>query len=70
MPGNKTTRRSSMSIYSLSNFLQKYAQKPDVVEAFQLESDQMLKIDLNGDVWIKTGSMVAYKGVIKFTREK
>lgn len=59
-----------MSIYSVSNFLQENSQQPDVAEAFQLESDHMLKVDLQGDVWMKTGAMIAYKGAIKFKREK
>lgn len=58
-----------MSIYSLENFIKQKAQKADAKEAFQHESDNLLKVDLKGGVWTKTGSMVAYKGDIKFKRE-
>ena len=36
---------------------------------FELESDRMLEINLNGSVWTKMGAMVAYLGNVKFTRE-
>lgn len=58
-----------MSIYSISNFVESHSQKADVIEPFQLENDHLLKIDLNGEVWTKMGSMVAYKGNISFKRE-
>ncbi|HEX3031511.1 MAG TPA: AIM24 family protein, partial [Bacillota bacterium] len=58
-----------MSIYSISNFVENHSQKVDVIEPFQLENDNLLKIDLDGEVWTKMGSMVAYKGNISFKRE-
>ena len=36
---------------------------------FELESARLLEINLNGRVWTKLGSMVAYRGQVKFTRE-
>ena len=36
---------------------------------FEKESDRMLEVNLNGRVHTKMGSMVAYHGDIKFTRE-
>jgi uncharacterized protein (AIM24 family) len=36
---------------------------------FELESPYMLEVNLDGTVWTKMGSMVAYVGNIKFTRE-
>jgi len=36
---------------------------------FELESDRMLEVNLNGMVWMKMGAMVSYRGQIKFTRE-
>ena len=36
---------------------------------FELESDRMLEVNLNGMIWIKAGAMVGYVGGIKFTRE-
>ena len=37
---------------------------------FELESERMLDINLAGEVWIKTGTMVAYTGSIGFVRER
>ncbi len=37
---------------------------------FELESERILDINLNGEVWTKTGAMVAYTGQVKFFREK
>jgi uncharacterized protein (AIM24 family) len=34
-----------------------------------LENERLLEVNLNGTIWTKTGSMVAYLGEIKFTRE-
>jgi len=36
---------------------------------FELESRYMLEVNLNGMVWTKLGSMVAYSGDVKFDRE-
>jgi uncharacterized protein (AIM24 family) len=36
---------------------------------FKLETERLLDVNLKGKVWIKTGSMVAYYGLVKFTRE-
>lgn len=37
--------------------------------SFKLETQRLLDVNLRGKVWIKTGSMVAYYGLVKFTRE-
>jgi len=58
-----------MSVYSLKNFLSKSSQDADLPEAFQLESPYMLKVDLKGTAWMKTGAMTAYRGNIGFKRE-
>lgn len=58
-----------MSRYTIDEFIRANQQDDGAVEHFQLENDRMLEINLNGDIWIKTGSMVAYVGTIKFTRE-
>ena len=36
---------------------------------FELESERKLKINLNGQVWIKTGATVTHTGQIQFRRE-
>lgn len=58
-----------MSRYSLEEFVQQTAQQELNQGTFELESDRMLEVNLNGLVWMKMGAMVAYRGQIKFTRE-
>ena len=58
-----------MARYDLTEFLQKTQEQDHQEGLFELESDRMLEINLNGEVWTKTGSMVAYVGGIKFERE-
>jgi uncharacterized protein (AIM24 family) len=55
--------------YTLSSFLEKTADQDLNQGLFELESDRMLDINLNGSVWIKMGAMVAYTGEVKFERE-
>lgn len=58
-----------MSRYSLNEFLTKTAEKEHGQGFFELENERMLEINLEGMVWTKMGSMVAYNGDIKFKRE-
>jgi uncharacterized protein (AIM24 family) len=58
-----------MPAQSLSDFVNKTAQQDRGHGLFELEHDRLLEINLNGLVWTKTGSMVAYHGQVKFTRE-
>ena len=58
-----------MSRYSIDEFIAATSDKVRDQGAFELESERMLQINLNGQVWTKKGSMVAYRGNIKFTRE-
>lgn len=55
--------------YTLSSFLEKTADRDLSQGLFELESERMLDINLNGSVWIKMGAMVAYTGEVKFERE-
>lgn len=58
-----------MSRYSLNEFVQQTAQRDLNQGVFELERERALEVNLNGMVWTKTGSMVAYLGNIRFTRE-
>jgi uncharacterized protein (AIM24 family) len=58
-----------MGRYSLREFAQKTVQKNQNQGLFELEGDRMLEVHLNGMVWTSKGSMIAYIGNIKFTRE-
>ena len=59
-----------MTNYTLEEFVTSNQQDAAKADYFQLENDRMLEVNLNGEVWTKTGSMVAYVGQIKFEREK
>lgn len=55
---------------ALSEVLAETAQKAGK-EKFQLESSRMLEINLNGDhIWTKLGTMIAYRGSLRFERER
>ncbi len=58
-----------MSRYSLQEFVQQTSQQELHQGTFELESDRMLEVNLNGLVWMKMGAMVSYRGQIRFTRE-
>jgi uncharacterized protein (AIM24 family) len=58
-----------MSKYSISEFVQKTAQRDASAETFELESAHMLEVKLDGMVWSKAGAMIAYTGDVKFRRE-
>lgn len=58
-----------MARYSIEDFVSSTGQQDKGEGLFELESDRMLEVNLNGMVWTKMGSMVAYNGDIKFARE-
>ncbi len=57
------------SKYSIQQFLDKTAEKMVGNEVFELENDYLLDINLNGKVWAKLGSMVAYTGDVRFKKQ-
>lgn len=58
-----------MGRYSMEEFIQQTEQKDKGEGFFELETPRMLEVNLDGLVWAKAGSMVAYHGKIKFERE-
>jgi uncharacterized protein (AIM24 family) len=58
-----------MSRYGLKEFLAASIQKDQGQGLFELEGDRILEVNLKGEVWTKTGSMIAYLGTVKFERE-
>jgi uncharacterized protein (AIM24 family) len=58
-----------MGIKSLDEFLAASAQKDVSQELFELESPYLLEVKLDGKLWAKAGSMIAYHGGVKFTRQ-
>jgi len=61
--------QQSQGRYSLAEFVRSRAQRDRGQGLFELENERMLEVNLDGRVWTKTGSMVAYLGAVKFTRE-
>ena len=59
-----------MSKYTIHEFVQNTLELERKKEFFELETDRMLEVNLNGHVWSKMGAMVAYEGEIKFERER
>lgn len=55
--------------YTLEEFVRRSAEHDHGQGLFELESERLLEINLDGRVWTKKGSMVAYLGDVKFTRE-
>ena len=57
-------------IHTLTEFLQSTVQQDKGHGLFEKETERLLEVNLNGRINTKMGSMVAYNGNIKFTREK
>src|SRR5262245_16782737 len=55
--------------YTLAEFVSQNQQRDRGQGFFELEIPRILEVNLDGRVWIKMGSMIAYLGDIKFTRE-
>ena len=58
-----------MNRYSVADFVKNTEQVDKGQGFFELETPRILEVNLNGLVWAKAGSMVAYNGKIKFVRE-
>lgn len=58
-----------MGGYLLEDFIRNTGEKAPGQGVFELEKEHLLGVNLRGVVWTKLGSMVAYTGNIRFTRE-
>jgi len=59
-----------MARYTIHDFVTRTAQQDRGQGLFEMESDRVLEVNVNNQlIWTKTGSMVAYLGQIRFTRE-
>lgn len=58
-----------MSRYTLAEFVNRSTQRDQNQGVFELEGERTLEVNLDGLIWTKTGSMIAYRGGVKFTRE-
>ena len=54
--------------YSVEEFVKSTKQEDKGEGKFELESKHLLEIHLDGQVWTKWGSMIAYRGNIKFDK--
>lgn len=59
-----------MSRFGLDEFVSRTTQQDLGQGLFEMESERMLEVNLNGTTWMKHGAMVAYRGDVKFVREK
>jgi len=55
--------------YTVDEFVAATSERDSGQGLFELESSRMLEINLEGRIWTRMGSMVAYTGDIKFERE-
>ncbi|MEM9347741.1 MAG: AIM24 family protein [Planctomycetota bacterium] len=55
--------------YTVDEFVSSTAERDLHQGLFEMETERLLEVNLDGKIWTKMGSMVAYQGVIKFTRE-
>jgi uncharacterized protein (AIM24 family) len=64
-----TSQEPDMNRYSIDEFVNRTAQQDRGEGFFELESERMLEVNLDGMVWTKMGAMVSYVGNMKFERE-
>ncbi|MEX2358782.1 MAG: AIM24 family protein [Pirellulaceae bacterium] len=55
--------------YSIEEFVEKTRQRDRGQGLFEMESERILEVNLDGEMWTKMGSMISYLGNIKFERE-
>jgi uncharacterized protein (AIM24 family) len=58
----------SESAYSLAAYLEGNSEKGTTDEVFEKESERVLRIEVDGGVWIKPGAAIAYRGDLRFER--
>ena len=58
-----------MEKYNINEFITKTKQQDKGQGLFELETDRILEINLENQIWAKMGSMISYRGNIKFERE-
>ncbi len=59
-----------MNRYSIEEFVNQTRQQDHGQGVFELETERILELNLNGEMWTKMGSMISYRGNVKFTRER
>ncbi|MEY8752816.1 AIM24 family protein [Alkalicoccobacillus gibsonii] len=59
-----------MTTYSVDEFLSRTKQQITSTDSFALQSERILEVNLDGEIWSKMGSMISYQGTIRFERER
>lgn len=59
-----------MTTYSVDEFLSRTKQQITSTDSFALQSERILEVNLEGEIWSKMGSMISYQGTIRFERER
>ncbi|WP_339133822.1 MAG: AIM24 family protein [Candidatus Electrothrix sp. GW3-4] len=68
-PAPATSNSSPANRFSIEQFISRTAQQDRGQGTFELENERMLEINLENELWIKTGAMISYTGEIRFERE-
>src|SRR5687768_13010328 len=55
---------------SLDRFISDTREQPPMCSRFGNESARTLRIDVDGGVWLKPGAAIAYRGDIRFDRQR
>ncbi|WP_062356564.1 AIM24 family protein [Bacillus kwashiorkori] len=58
-----------MEKFSIEQFVNQTQQSEKGQGLFELETERVLEINLTGEVWAKMGTMISYRGEMKFERE-
>ncbi|MCO0600532.1 AIM24 family protein [Peribacillus butanolivorans] len=58
-----------MEKYQINQFVEKTKQQDKGQGLFELETERILEINLEQQIWAKMGTMISYRGIIKFERE-
>lgn len=67
---NPTSDPACAPSYTLDEFITSTSQQNKGHGIFEKETERLLEVNLDGRINTKMGSMIAYHGEIKFTREK
>ncbi len=59
-----------MGRFSIEEFVNQTQQRDRGQGIFELETERILELNLSGAIWTKMGSMISYRGDVKFTRER
>lgn len=59
----------ALNRYSIEEFIKQTEQEDKGQGLFELETPRILEVNLDGQVWAKAGSMVAYHREMKFVHE-